>query len=268
MDSIDFGRSCETIPANAKLPFHFKRALRIGVKPPRPHGNIMAKGSPFAYGPAMSETPISDNPYSAANIEILTGLEAIRRRPMMYVGSLDAPELPSHLLLEAVCHAIDEVIDGTCTAVTIGVTDELSAWVEYDAGMSLEPIAPTGDIPAAEAFLLHVSGCHNLKKHIAIGDRHCRFGLAVLNAFSEELIATTHCSGKSATLCFAKGLMEPYRIELTDRADHTRIAFKLDRTLIPGAFDRALIAREVAALGKDYPQALFLFDGERSDAAD
>jgi DNA gyrase/topoisomerase IV subunit B len=175
----------------------------------------------------------------------------------MYVGSLDAPALPSQLLFEAVCHAVDEIIDGACTTVTIGITGARSARVEYDAGMSLEPITPSGDVPAAEAFLAHLRACHNLKKHIAVGDRHCQLGLAVLNAFSEELVATTCCSGKSAVLRFAKGKMAPYRIEPTDSADRTIIAFKLDESLISGAFDRALIATEVAALAEAYPQARF-----------
>lgn len=211
----------------------------------------------------MSEAPISDNPYSAANIEVLTGLEGVRRRPAMFVGSPEAPELPSHLMLEALCLAIDEIIDGACTVVTIGVMDERSAWVEYDAGMSLGPTMPTGDIPAAEAFLTVFKACHNLKKHIVVGDRHCQMGLAVLNAFSEELIATTCCAGKRAVLRFTEGRMAPYHIELTDSADRTRIAFKLDRTLISGVLDQTLLAMEIDALAVAYPQAAFSLAGER-----
>jgi DNA gyrase/topoisomerase IV subunit B len=207
----------------------------------------------------MSESPVDQGRYSAANIEVLTGLEAIRRRPAMYVGSLDAPELPSRLLLEALCHAIDEVIDGGCTTITISLSGEASAWVEYNAGMSLEPSAPGGKVPAAEVFLVHAKGCHNLKKHLAVGDRHCKLGLAVLNAFSEELIVTTRCAGKSAILHFSKGAMAPYGVAPTDEGDYTRIAFKINHSLISGDFDEKWIRAEVEAVSVDYPQAQFLF---------
>jgi len=210
----------------------------------------------------MSDASKFPSEYSAATIEVLTGLEAVRRRPRMYVGDLDAPELPSNLLLEAVCHALDEILDGKCTAVTIDMTGTRSAWVKYDAGMSLDAAWPGGDTPAAEAFLTLHKACHNLKKHIAVGDRYCQFGLAVLNAFSEDLVATTSCSGQTATLHFARGKMAPYDIEPTDGPNHTIIAFKLDETLISGVFDQALISTAIAALGEAYPQACFQLEAQ------
>lgn len=211
----------------------------------------------------MSETSNPTDGYSATDVELLTGLEAVRRRPQMYVGSLDAPALPSELLLETLCHAVDEIVDGTCSTVSVGITGARSGWAAYDAGMSLEPSGSGNGLPAAQIFLAVHLACHNHKKHIAVGHRHCRYGLATLNAFCDELTATTYCAGKRATLSFTRGVMAPYLIEPTECADHTRIDFKLDETLIAGVIDRSLVEIELAALAAEYPRATFLLaDGE------
>ncbi len=94
--------------------------------------------------------------YTADHIEALDGVESIRRRPAMYVGRLDSPDLTTRLLMQALCHALDCGLDGRCTEITIEA-DERSASVRYDAALPLAR-TPQGMI-AAEVLLTLPAAC-------------------------------------------------------------------------------------------------------------
>lgn len=186
----------------------------------------------------MSEGP----KYDAASIVVLEGLEAVRRRPLMYVGPTDHPEVPVRLLRQALCHAIDCAMDEECTSVDI-VTRGRMARVSYDAGMPLEPHPQLGDTVARLFLTLHAA-CRNLKKHIAVGEDLCDLGLAVLNAFCDEMEVTTNWRGLSATYLFRKGReVEPPEIVPTEDSDSTVLRFYLDREILGSNvfFDAAML---------------------------
>lgn len=184
--------------------------------------------------------------YDGKDIEVLRGLEAVRRRPTMYVGDLSDRELPVRLLMQALCHAADCAVDGKCTCVAIRV-DGAHVDIEYDAGMPLDPAAPNGD-QVALVFLSAIAGCHNRKRHLSVGDELCEIGLAVLNAFCASLKVETVYNGWTATYRFAKGeqIGDAPAVESAEQ-DRTLICFHLDNDILganvmfdPTALDRAI----------------------------
>jgi len=82
-------------------------------------------------------------------IEVLHGLEAVRRRPEMYLASLDTANVADGLLFEALCHAFDEALDGACTEIEI-VLRGAQATIEYDAGL---PLCVSGTTLSAHLLL-------------------------------------------------------------------------------------------------------------------
>lgn len=174
-------------------------------------------------------------------ITILTGAEVVRRRPGMYFDLGDG-DLAATLVMQALCHAIDDAMDGCCTAIHLQV-DGSCVKVWYDSGMPLEPAPghPGGTI--AEMFLTIHAACHSHKKHIEVGSEFCRIGLAVLNAACSELTAKIAQGGKSASLRFVRGnLCEPVMLEPTQERDGTLLRFTLDA----GVIGDAVVPREAA----------------------
>lgn len=193
--------------------------------------------------------------YDARNIEVLKGLEAVRRRATMYVGDLSDPEVPVRLLMQALCHAADCAVDGACTRVAIRI-DGANVDIDYDAGMPLDPNAVDGDQVALVFLLIH-AGCHNRKKHLSVGDELCEIGLAVLNALCASLIVKTICRGWAAVYRFKKGeqIGDTPIVESSEH-DRTSISFHLDNAIL-GAnvlFDRAVLDRSIDRVRRLLPE--------------
>jgi DNA gyrase/topoisomerase IV subunit B len=123
--------------------------------------------------------------YSVENIQVLQGLEYVRRRPHLYVGELGREELFDDLILEALCHAIDEAVDLNCKQIAIDIKSSGTVLIQYDAGISLD-IHPKSGKRTVHVLLTSIGACHNLKKHTEVGSEYCRYGLAVLNAMCSE----------------------------------------------------------------------------------
>lgn len=165
-------------------------------------------------------------------IEVLEGLEPIRRRPLVYIGDLSNKHITTTLLFQALCHAVDEAIDGHCTEVQI-VIKKFGAVISYDAGLPLTPVR-NGETPTAVILMSRLSGCSNMKKHIEVGSEYCELGLAVLNAVCVDFVALTHVNGQQAKFVFSKGkLDQPVRVSKSEHADYTRISFQLDNSILP-----------------------------------
>lgn len=188
--------------------------------------------------PSMADSKI----YDPTKIEVLSGLEAIRRRPSMYVGALNDPCVPVELLLQSLCHAADCAIDKRCTFVRINI-DGSNVEVTYDAGMPLDPDRPAEE-QVAHVFLSHLAGCHNQKKHLHVGHELCNLGLAVLNALSERMMVFTRWSDREATYLFEKGVLrEAQPIGAAQGADTTVMRFRLDEEILVNnvLFDAGLL---------------------------
>lgn len=174
--------------------------------------------------------------FGPAKIEVLTALDAIRRRPAMYVGALDEPAVPVELLMQSLCHAVDCAIDGHCTTVRIAIEGR-DVEVAYDAGIPLQA-DKTAEDQVLNVFMSHLAGCHNKKKHIHVGHELCNLGLAVLNALSERMTVTTRCAGLGTTYVFEKGkLRQALPIHEEHGPDATTMRFSLDSDILGSNVD-------------------------------
>ncbi|MBL8850669.1 MAG: DNA gyrase subunit B [Planctomycetaceae bacterium] len=144
----------------------------------------------------MSSALKTNSTYEADDIEVMEGLEAVRRRPSMYIGGVDARGL-HHLLWEIVDNAVDEYLAGECDRITVTLhKDGCSATVE-DNGRGI-PVDKhkKAKISALELILttLHSGGKFSNKNYARSGGLH-GVGSSVVNALSEELVATVHRDG-------------------------------------------------------------------------
>lgn len=178
--------------------------------------------------------------FSPHEIEILTSAEAVRRRTNMYFDAED-PDIAATLTMQSLCHAIDDAMDGRCTAVLLRVEGP-RVEVRYDSGMPLEPDAAHPEWTVAEVFLRVHAACHSRKRHVEVGSEFCQIGLAVLNAVCSELVAEIDDGGMSTSLRFARGeLVDSFALQPTERQDGTRLCFTLDASVL-----RDVVPREAA----------------------
>ena len=142
----------------------------------------------------MSTTAKSE--YNASAIEVLEGLEAVRRRPSMYIGGVDSRGL-HHLLWEIVDNSIDEYLAGEADQITVILHKDGSSATVSDNGRGIPvDIHPKTKRPALELILttLHSGGKFSNKNYARSGGLH-GVGSSVVNALSSELVATVHRDG-------------------------------------------------------------------------
>jgi DNA gyrase subunit B len=143
--------------------------------------------------------------YDADSIVILPGLEAVRRRPAMYVGST-GPDGVFHLVMEVVQNAVDEALTGSCTAISVVVDDDGTVTVEDDGrGIPTEPHPQSGR-PTLEVVVteLHAGGKFQSGAYGVTGGLH-GVGLTCVNALSASLTLTVWRAGLRHELRCAQG---------------------------------------------------------------
>ncbi len=144
--------------------------------------------------------------YSADKIEVLEGLEAVRKRPGMYIGSTGIKGL-HHLVWEVVDNSIDEFLADFGDKIKITVHEDNSVSVEdWGRGIPADVHKDTGR-PAVEIVLttLHAGGKFNNNSYKVAGGLH-GVGVSVVNALSEKLVIETHWEGRKYTQTYKKGL--------------------------------------------------------------
>ncbi len=170
-----------------------------------------------------------ENEYDASEIQVLEGLEAVRKRPGMYIGSTSKSGL-HHLVYEIVDNSIDEALAGHCTEITVQINDGNTITVtDNGRGIPVDIQAQTGR-PALEVVftVLHAGGKFGGGGYKVSGGLH-GVGASVVNALSEWLEVDVHKDGKIHHMKFSRGhIVEEMTITgATDRTG-TTVTFKPD----------------------------------------
>ncbi|MEL4107105.1 DNA topoisomerase (ATP-hydrolyzing) subunit B [Oscillospiraceae bacterium WX1] len=169
------------------------------------------------------------NDYDASQIQVLEGLEAVRKRPGMYIGSTSASGL-HHLVYEIVDNAIDEALAGFCTdiSVIIGEEDVITV-IDNGRGIPVDMQEQTGKSALEVVFtVLHAGGKFGGGGYKVSGGLH-GVGASVVNALSEWLVVQVHKNGNIYEMRFSRGdiTQELTIVGQTDKSG-TTVTFKPD----------------------------------------
>ena len=205
--------------------------------------------------PAAPQKEKGNGGYQADSIQVLKGLEAVRRRPAMYIGAVSARGL-HHLVYEVVDNSVDEALAGFATKIDVTIhADNAVTVVDNGRGIPVD-IHKTEKKPGVEVALtvLHAGGKFDKSTYKVSGGLH-GVGVSVVNALSEKLEVWVDRDGKRHHMAFERGETTK-KLEVVGKAKGTgtTVWFKPDDKIFTETrFDYATIAnrlRELAFLNK------------------
>lgn len=170
--------------------------------------------------------------YSAKNIQVLKGLEAVRKRPGMYIGST-GPNGLHHLVYEVVDNSIDEAMAGFCDTIIVALEKDDVVRVEDNGRGIPVDIHPTEKVSALELVLtrLHAGGKFDKGSYKVSGGLH-GVGVSCVNALSSWMEATVEVNGKKYLQKYAVGIPKTKVEEIGETSRHgTTIRWKADKTI-------------------------------------
>ena len=204
--------------------------------------------------------------YGASNIKVLKGLEAVRKRPGMYIGDTNIGGL-HHMIYEVVDNSIDESMAGYCDTIDIEITSEGSCIVSDNGRGIPVDMHPTEKIPAATVVLtvLHAGGKFDKDTYKVSGGLH-GVGVSVVNALSKKLVATIKRDGNIYRQEFAKGIptTELEKIKTTNRTGTTIEFWPDDEIFEILEFDDKILSKRFRELAYLNPKITINFKDNRT----
>ncbi len=209
----------------------------------------------MAKAKATPTKPKGNGDYQADAIQVLKGLEAVRRRPAMYIGSVSARGL-HHLVYEVVDNSVDEALAGYCTRIDVTIhSDNSVTVVDNGRGIPVD-LHKTEKKPGVEVALtmLHAGGKFDKATYKVSGGLH-GVGVSVVNALSEKLEVWVDRDGKRHHMAFERGdTVKKLTVVGKAKGTGTTVTFKPDTDIFTETrFDWATLAnrlRELAFLNK------------------
>src|SRR6185369_16648586 len=206
---------------------------------------------------AKAAAEISTSKYDAGQIQVLKGLEAVRKRPGMYIGSTSSRGL-HHLVYEVVDNSIDEALAGHATKIDVTIHPDDSITVIDDGRGIPVDIHPTEKMPGVELAMtvLHAGGKFDKNSYKVSGGLH-GVGVSVVNALSEQLKVWVKRDGKEYYMDFMRGDTTTKLKKLGDvskKETGTKTWFKPDAKIFTDLIYRydtlAMRLRELSFLNK------------------
>ncbi len=177
----------------------------------------------------LEHNTMVEHEYGASEIQVLEGLEAVRKRPGMYIGSTSSSGL-HHLVYEIVDNSIDEALAGYCTEISVEIGEgDVITVSDNGRGIPVDIQAQTGK-PAMEVVftILHAGGKFGGGGYKVSGGLH-GVGASVVNALSEWLVARVHLNGNIYEMKFSRGVVTQDITIVGETDQHgTVVSFKPD----------------------------------------
>jgi DNA gyrase subunit B len=179
------------------------------------------------------------------DIEVLSGLEAVRRRPEMYLGRLDSPNSLLLMLEQVMCASLDETMTGRCSRIDVRLHDDGGVTVEDDGpGMSVE--VDRSGMSYVEIMMTQLHACRAARENPAVAKKYCGAGIAVTNALSDECMVEVRRGGRAWVQRYREGVALARLADIGSAVSTgNRIRFRPDPKLFRIRFEAAAMQQRL-----------------------